>query len=298
VVFEHVWSCEVEKEKQRWIVDNFNPPALFNDITALANDVAFDVVSNTFAPVAPCDILIAGTSCKDASRLNMHHGERLNSVDAGSHSAGSTFQGLARLCRRMGCRCRLVLLENVVDLKRIDRQTGRSNLDGVRDALEVCGFRFHSKEFSASDMGLPQARVRLYMAGTRDAGGLVTSGGFASSVVDLIAERAEKVPLERFLLSGEDHFELMQAWWPEAFARPDSRIVASSGEKWESRHEDVWQREIPLLTLADVSTELSGNPWFALLPRRQQDLLLMRLCRIKHGSAPSVRAIALQVSLG
>ena len=90
----------------------------------------------------------------------------------------------------------------------------------------------------------------------------------------------------------------MQAWWPEAFARPDSRIVASSGEKWESRHEDVWQREIPLLTLADVSTELSGNPWFALLSRRQKDLLLVRLRRVKHGSAPSVRAIALQVSLG
>lgn len=42
----------------------------------------------------PVDIIIAGTSCKCASKLNIHQKDRLNTLTSGSGSTSSTFLGL------------------------------------------------------------------------------------------------------------------------------------------------------------------------------------------------------------
>ena len=68
--FDHRWSCELDPQKRQWIVDNFAPQKLFADLTQLAAGPCHDYLSGTLAEVDVVDILIAGTSCKDASRLN------------------------------------------------------------------------------------------------------------------------------------------------------------------------------------------------------------------------------------
>ena len=57
------------------------------------------------------DILIAGASCKDASRLNPQHAQRLNVVEKAAHTTGGTFHGFARLVAKFGKQCRMVYLE-------------------------------------------------------------------------------------------------------------------------------------------------------------------------------------------
>ena len=107
ITFVHKWSCEIDPAKRQWILDNFAPPKLFADVTKLASGPCRDFVSGSDQEVDDVDIIIAGTSCKDASRLNPHHANRLNAVDSASHTTGSTFQGLAALVANMGLRCRL-----------------------------------------------------------------------------------------------------------------------------------------------------------------------------------------------
>ena len=149
-------------------MDNFAPKKLFADLTQLAAGPCHDYLSGTLAEVDVVDILIAGTSCKDASRLNPQHAQRLNVVEKAAHTTGGTFHhGFARLVAKFGKQCRMAYLENVVALQDRDRRTGRSNYDGVADVVRSLGFGFVPATFSARDVGLPISRPRLYMAGVR-----------------------------------------------------------------------------------------------------------------------------------
>ena len=76
VVFKHLWSCEFNRAKREWIYDNFHPPKFLCDVTHLSGvSGAYDDVSGYMQVVDPVDVIIAGTSCKDASRLNPHHAD-------------------------------------------------------------------------------------------------------------------------------------------------------------------------------------------------------------------------------
>ena len=72
VIFKHEWSCEIKAEKRQWIHENFSPAMIFGDVVGLAKTgTAHDYVSGELRRATPVDLVIAGTSCKDASRLHM-----------------------------------------------------------------------------------------------------------------------------------------------------------------------------------------------------------------------------------
>jgi len=294
--FKHLWSCEIVAEKQQWIFDNFRPPKIFADITALAGGTALDVLTGSWVTVDPVDVLIAGTSCKDASALNIHRTERRNSIDDRSHTTGSTFDGLARLVYRFGRRCSLVLLENVPDLARVDKKTRRSNLDGVRDELTASGFSFACRTFSARDTGLPVARARLYMAGCRTSTPEQIEERIESEL-DRILAAAKPRSLDSMLVPETEATQMLYDWWPEAYGRPMQLSLWSSGARWEKKHGEVWSEEIPEHVADEVASSVAANPWFAVLSPRQRDLLLIDLARARVLGRP-LASVGLQMSLG
>ena len=295
VRFDHRWSCEIEPRKRQWIMDNFAPKKLFSDITRLAEGRCHDFVSGGSAEVDEVDILIAGTSCKDASRLNPHHMRRLNVVESGAHSTGGTFQGFARLVAKLGPRCRVVYLENVASLRDKDPKAGRSNFDGVRDAIRALGFGFIAAEFSARDMGLPVARPRLYMAGIR-CGDEGAAQRTADEVLAAIAGKVRSVPLDSVLLPpGEPHIQ-MRDWMPEGLARQREQPCNILEVNWQGQHRSSWA-QIPPRLAEKWAPRFAANPWFSTLPERQRDLLLLTACR--HDLArKAALAIPLHTSLG
>jgi hypothetical protein len=76
VRFQHIYSCEVDKIAQRWIMNYVRPAplVLFRDLSDIAADCeSLDVISG--GPVGslvdvPMDIFIAGFECKNISGLN------------------------------------------------------------------------------------------------------------------------------------------------------------------------------------------------------------------------------------
>ena len=295
VLFDHRWSCEIDANKRQWIVDNFAPPRLFADVTKLAQGRCHDFVSGTLASVECVDLLIAGTSCKDASRLNNQHVNRLNVVDTGSHSTGETFKGLTQLVAAFGPRCRLVCLENVASLRDKDPRTGRSNLDGVVDAVRSLGLGFVSKTFSAQDTGLPVARPRLYMAGVR-CSCESTAQQVTDSVLSAITARVRPVPLDSLLLTEAEPLIMMSRWMPEGLAREGGHVGDVMYPDWQLKHRAAWAN-IPPDVQAHVLPRFTGNPWFRTLSPRQRDLLLLASCQ-DHMARKKALAIPLHSSLG
>lgn len=262
---------------------------------------AYDVCSGRRQRLEPVHVVVAGTSCKDASKLNPHHYARLNAVDKGEHSTGSTFQALMAAVRNMQPACQLLVLENVASLRDTDAATGRSNFDGVRDAVAAVGMDFFSRELSAEQLGLPVLRPRLYMAGVRRPRDAPADGGVfrqavADSVVDDVAACAVRVPLSRCLLPDGEPESVQRAWMPEALA-PSSR--AAAGSRWRAAHEQAWAelRDCAGLSAEDAAAvRESLGPWLQALTPRQQDVLLLELCSARAAGEP-VTAITLQASL-
>ena len=277
VRFDHRWSCEIDPRKRQWIMDNFAPPKLFADLTQLASGPCHDYVGGALADVEAVDILIAGTSCKDASRLNLHHTTRLNVVEAGAHTTGGTFQGFARLVAKFGPRCRMVYLENVASLRDRDPNTGRSNFDAVADAVRALGFGFVYGEFSARDSGLPIARPRLYMAGVRCADE-ASAQQCTADVLQSIFRGARHVPLDALLLRDGDPLLMMRDWMREGLARQNWQTVHEGEDMWHQKHKKAWQ-EIPPGVAHLIAPRFEDNPWLRTLPARSRDLLLLSACR-------------------
>lgn len=97
ISFRHVWACELNEKKRAWIRAHFCPEFLFTDVVEVARGVAKDMLTGRLVPTPAVDVLISGFSCKDASRLNIHHRARLDVVDKGLCSTGSTFAAFLRL---------------------------------------------------------------------------------------------------------------------------------------------------------------------------------------------------------
>ena len=90
IAVKSVFSCEIEEYKQAYIERNFAPPILFRDAEQLQFDIATTAYGSETAVPGGVDILIAGTSCKDASSLNNHKQD----LRFGSGESTRTYRGM------------------------------------------------------------------------------------------------------------------------------------------------------------------------------------------------------------
>ncbi|KAJ5103153.1 hypothetical protein N7532_003682 [Penicillium argentinense] len=104
--FIHLFSCEIEPFKQAYIERTFSPPILFRDITELSKKQAHTAYGALKKVPSGGDLLIAGTSCVDFSRLNS---KRKGLDDEGQ--SGRTFRGLLGYVKNQ--RPTFVILENI-----------------------------------------------------------------------------------------------------------------------------------------------------------------------------------------
>lgn len=149
---EHLFSAEIEPFKQAYIERNFNPPIIFRDITELVDAVKQAVPTATTAYGGKADIpreidiVIAGTSCVDASQLNSH---RKTFEERGE--SGDTWYAVLNFCQAF--RPAIVVLENVKTAQ------WDQMLQDYKDAgYEPAGAYVDTKNYY-----IPQTRQRGYM---------------------------------------------------------------------------------------------------------------------------------------
>jgi site-specific DNA-cytosine methylase len=151
---DHLFSAEIVPYKQAYIERNFHPKIIFRDITEITKAVEEEFPQATTAYGAmisipdDVDILIAGTSCVDFSRLNKYRKDL--SDEAGGESS-KTWHGVLSYVKAF--RPAIVILENVKSAP-YDRMMGY-----YRDiGYEVGGVLLDTKNYY-----LPQTRQRGYL---------------------------------------------------------------------------------------------------------------------------------------
>ena len=282
ISFRHAWSCEFVRWKREWIWRNFAPPRIFVDAADLCHeDGAFDDVSGRKQPVETVAVIIAGFSCKDASRLNPHHKRRKACIKSGTGTTGSTFRFLIDVVKKQ--EPLLVIMENVTSL--LDAGEGeRSNLDFVKEAFEDIGYNFVWRTFDATDAGAPSRRPRLYMTAYKKCHALVEEDEAQVAVdaaLDRICQGATQHHLEDFLFP-----ETAVLSWS-----PHTAKLTTKGS-WKDKHAPQWKKAKSAKDKQAYRKSLAENPSFKALTARQQDLLLLRLCDFAF-PGPKVGAIGL-----
>lgn len=287
VSFTHAWSCELVRKKREWIWFNFKPPLVYTDATLLCDpEGGFDDVTQTRQILPTVDIVVAGFSCKDASRASIHHGSRLDVVSTGGGTTGRTFQALLRVVAKL--RPGLVLMENVPTLADIDKASGLSNLDRVKLAFDEIDYALVFHCFDVADVGVPNTRRRLYMTAWPRPSPYRREQllrGVADGVEAVCAE-APQIALDAILLPEE----CVLAWRGELDGTGAHEGLLKRAE-WRQHHQDMWSKAPHAADRDRYLARVSESPAFGSLSMRQKDLLLLCLC--KHPYPGPVEGVVL-----
>lgn len=193
---EHIFSAEIVPYKQAYIERNFAPPVIFRDICEFPEAFQSDAPTATTAygsevPVpTQCDILIAGTSCVDYSKLN----NKTKGIDEGGES-GKTWEGALAYCK--ACRPAIIIFENVCGADWAQMLQHYREID-----YDCRGVLVDSKDYY-----MPHTRQRGYMVcfNKRRAGGKVAVAGMGAQWQDLMEnfKRCASSPVSSFLLPND-----------------------------------------------------------------------------------------------
>lgn len=192
IEIEHLFSAEIVPFKQAYIERNFKPPIIFRDITELTQAVKESEPQATTAYGAKVaiptdvDMVIAGTSCVDFSRLN----SRQKGLGDGGESA-DTWNAVLSFVQAF--RPAFVLLENVKG----------ACWDNMLADYRAIGYDSAGAYLDTKDFYLPQTRQRGYMVcyDVRKVNILGAADSWASLMEKL--QRPASAPVSSFLLPSD-----------------------------------------------------------------------------------------------
>ena len=109
---EHVFSCEIEPEKQAYIETNFKPPILYRDVTELPSGVGTTAYGGRREVPDHIDLVVAGTSCVDNSSLNSSKKSKTKNIHGtdGDGESADTFRAALKTSANM--HAKIIIFEN------------------------------------------------------------------------------------------------------------------------------------------------------------------------------------------
>ncbi|WPH00344.1 Hypothetical protein R9X50_00316900 [Acrodontium crateriforme] len=149
---EHLYSAEIVPFKQAYIERNFKPPIIFRDITELTDamkeehPMATTAYGSRVAVPTSIDLLVAGTSCVDFSRLNNHQ----KGLEGGGES-DKTWHAVLAYCKV--AQPPIVILENVKN----------AHWDLMLEHYQEAGYESAGVHVDTKDYYIPHTRQRGYM---------------------------------------------------------------------------------------------------------------------------------------
>ena len=212
--FKHLFSAEIVPYKQAYIERNFRPEIIFRDIRELAEDksTASTAYGGPVKIPSNVDILVAGFSCVDFSKLNKWP-KSLSDVG----ESGDTFRAILNYAKKY--RPTIIILENVCGapwdfIKAIwennqvslinDYAKGDGHWRNVWDP-EDPAYAASWLQLDTKDYYIPQTRNRRYMI-CIDRKKLSSADAQVKKWSTLIKnfERKASSPVEAFLLDQDD----------------------------------------------------------------------------------------------
>ena len=186
----HVWSCELEEWKRRFLRVAHGDVKIYEDVMHLGERQDLE----------QCDWFWAGFSCRSTSGLNKNRSVHSDCVATATGTTGGTFSGISKFLEKD--RPHLVALENV-------KTIGRRNLESVMKLLQNLGYLACHVLLDSKWHGLPQSRPRIYFLGILAPSELLQDSAKMQKTTAVVQAYAEKLvqtlvvprqPLGRFLL--------------------------------------------------------------------------------------------------
>jgi site-specific DNA-cytosine methylase len=175
----HAWSCEVDEQKQRFLMDQFDLKCLFADLCSLSSSTAVNLKTNEQEAIPPVDVLVCGFSCKDLSTLKPMAnsvGSRDTVLARVVGSSGSTLHGILGFAFAHHPQC--IIMENVPNAVRAATNDDEEDSDAEQGTLLKnkeylvksfgdIGYYLHINLMNALHQGFPHSRARVYMVAFR-----------------------------------------------------------------------------------------------------------------------------------
>ena len=275
VKVKHSFACEAEPWKQKWILDNFAPGLLFDDIKQIFQSHAKDIISGDMKPVPSVHLFAAGFECDSVSSLFSGRSEFFGScIQRGVGKTGSTGASTVEYIREH--RPLSFVLENVKGLMSKSSLVGEESekdIDVLCRVFRELGYAVHYRVLQASHFGAPQDRERVFIWGVmvceKDQNPEKAPVSFMQ--IGRVVEKLHIAPLalEDFLVADDDPRVL---WWKASQAEIHDKEGGQSNGKGEHKydvdHLDAYLKaSLPWPpALGDFSSKVSH------LPRRQGEL--------------------------
>ena len=119
--WNHLWSCDIELDKRRWLQYVMRVPTIFTDMCQMPSGTSFCFVQQRMQPVTIVFAFSCGFSCQSVSSANTHRSDYHGCLASGTGKTGKTFQACMQLIALL--LPILVWLENVHGLSVSDRAT-------------------------------------------------------------------------------------------------------------------------------------------------------------------------------
>ena len=246
--------CEFKKNKRQFLIDTVfgknESVCLFNDVTHMSSATERKCSRhNKQCPVPKAQVLIAGTSCTGASRLNVKFSE-LRTAIAEKRKDVQTVTTLFGFIETLEeCGADFGLLENVTTL---GDPTGDKddNLSAMLKLLDEAGWCAQVQTLHTADFFLPQKRTRFYIFLVKKTW-LVEKGKEPTEFQHLISELLAVCAFNKSSLVVDDFLELPDSPYIEAELRKimGDKVDKSSKEspnarmpKWMTDHMDLCEK--------------------------------------------------------
>ena len=267
--FEHVWTSEMDVEKQEFIQNQVSPPALFPDFGDLSNSVAFDAVSGKPIVIPYADILFGGFPCQSKSSLNKNKSLNAACIQDGT---GTTGRGFASLLSYLdAAEPKAFFLENVPGVR------GNVEEEFIVQQLETRGYYVHIVVIQAANFGSAADRMRWFCFGCKRPDSLSAEAVAvlsSSAHQYLMSMRIDPYPIEEFIMEETCQLAAIREEFgflaieerPDKMLKADPKNKDEHFELFRSRG-FVWPPEIPSM-LEGFEMDFSG------LKPRQAELVI------------------------
>ena len=229
MVFEQVYSAEIDAAKREWIMAKAKPKCLFSDIFDINRLTARCTISGMANVKNVChnlttDLFISGFSCKSVSALANDDQIRMSAICDYVGQTGITWWGVVMTLQRT--RPKSFILEHVGGLMRHD-----SHLLVIAK-LQALGYIVVWRLCDALECGMPQHRLRIWICGWLRSL-VVHPDYFESRMRELLETLLSDHPLMDVedLLLKEDHPDFMDETI-EANVLAQLHRTGRGGTKW------------------------------------------------------------------
>ena len=229
LTFKHVFSCDNDESRQRWLRDVMGVTCVFTDLLSLPSGSAFDFVQQRMRSVKDIFVWTCGFSCKSVSRSNKNAAKFKNCLKYELGTTGKTCRAAIRTVALL--LPILLFMENVQGLSAGDRAF-------VIRELEKLGYLVCVIVSDLSRHGVPCRRVRVWflavlLPGASDE--LKASTQTCAQHFEVLFRR-RPLSLSRYLLTPEDpEFDQHQT------DHRRSKGKGNRGDKWKAQHKQIWK---------------------------------------------------------